>query len=77
MSETLKFQPPPKKATKNTNAGPGLFTRRHVAEILGISDAQIYRACMLGEIKTVTFGGRDYIPLSEVERLRKLLSGEL
>lgn len=40
---------------------------------LGLSWPLFKRAIELGEVKTVTFGGRMFIPTAEMERLRALV----
>ena len=52
---------------------PGISIR-NAAKETGIPEKRLRRAAENGEIKTVEFGGVEKLPLSEVERLKKLYS---
>ncbi|PZV38543.1 hypothetical protein [Mesorhizobium kowhaii] len=45
---------------------------RDAARETGIPEKRLRRAAENGEVKTVEFGGVEKLPISEVERLKKL-----
>ena len=78
MSRTLKFQ----SSVKLANEWPkrsvgGLLTPPAAARKLGLRPQMMRRLIDGGEVRTVIFAGYCYVPTSEVERLHRLLSGEV
>lgn len=79
MTRTLKFQPPgkPRKEWPKKSLGPGLLTPSAAARKLDLHLLTMRRLVDSGDVKTVIFAGYCYVPLSEVERLQRLFSGEV
>ena len=76
MTRAIPFQPV-KPAKRNSGSDVGNLVRPYgAAKRLGITYPMLRQAIELGEIQIITFGGRQYISKSEIERVRKLLAGD-
>jgi hypothetical protein len=49
-----------------------LYSPSGAATATGLPVSAVRRAIKLGEVKTVTFAGKDKLPAREVERLKRL-----
>ena len=51
--------------------GRRAFTIGEVADMFGLSLDSVKRAAKRGDLKTIRFGGRRLVPLTEIERVER------